>query len=74
MGLLRQIVRGVLMIIVAGAVLGLLWWLIGYLGLPEPFGKVANGVLAIGGVFVLIAIILELAGVPLIDLTRKPPE
>jgi hypothetical protein len=56
MGVLQKIVLGVLRIIIAGAVLALLWWLVDYLGLPQPFGRVANGVLAIGAVFVLIAL------------------
>lgn len=74
MGMLQKIVRAVMLIIVAGAVLWLLWWLVGYLGLPQPFDKVANGVLAVGGVFVLIAIIMDVAGYPMIKLPPNPPQ
>ncbi len=49
-------------IIVAGLIFGLLWWLLGYVGLPEPFNKVAHVVLAVLAVFVLIGIILSIMG------------
>lgn len=47
-------VHVILLIIVAGLVFWLLWWLIGYVGLPEPFNKVARVILAVLAVFVLI--------------------
>jgi hypothetical protein len=49
-------------LLIAGLVFYLLWWLIGYVGLPEPFAKVANIVLAILAVFVIIGILLSLVG------------
>lgn len=47
---------------VAGLVFWLLWWLVGYVGLPEPFRKVANVVLAVAAVLVVIGILLSLVG------------
>ena len=52
----------VLYLIVAGLIFWLLWWLIGYCGIPEPFNKVARVILAILAVFVLIGILLSLVG------------
>ena len=52
----------VLYLIVAGLIFGLLWWLIGYCGLPQPFDKVARVVLAIIAVLVIIGILLSLVG------------
>ncbi len=49
-------------LIVAGLIFGLLWWLVGYIGLPEPFNKLVRVVLAILAVFVIIGILLQLAG------------
>lgn len=60
---LQKIVRAVLYGIVIAAVVGILWWLVDYLNLPEPFTWVANGILAIGGAFALIGVILDLVGV-----------
>lgn len=49
-------------LLVAGLVFGLLWWLVGYIGLPEPFNKAARVVLAILAVLVIIGILLSLIG------------
>lgn len=52
----------VLVYIIAGVIFALLWWLVGYVGLPEPFNKVAHVVLAVLAAFVLIGILLSLVG------------
>jgi hypothetical protein len=49
-------------LLLAGLVFGLLWWLVGYLALPEPFNKAARVVLAILAVLVIIGILLSLVG------------
>ena len=50
-----------LYLIVAGLVFWLLWWLVGYVGLPEPFNKVARVILAVLAVFVCITVLISLA-------------
>lgn len=50
-------------IIVIGLVCWLLWWLIGYVGLPEPFNKIARILIAVVAVIILIKILLGLTGV-----------
>lgn len=59
---LTALVNFMLWIVIAGLVFWLLNWLIGYVGLPDPFAKVARVVLAIAGVFILIYALLGLAG------------
>jgi hypothetical protein len=59
---LSTIVSVIIWLIVVGLVFWLLLWLIGYVGLPEPFNKIAHVVLAIAAVLILIAVILSLAG------------
>ena len=49
-------------LIVAGLVFWLLWWLVGYVGIPEPFNKIANVILAILAVMVIIGILVSLVG------------
>lgn len=49
-------------IIVAGLILWLLWWLISYVGLPEPFAKVARVILAVVAVVWIINLLLGLTG------------
>lgn len=52
----------ILYLVVGGLIFWLLWWLIGYCGLPEPFNKVARVLLAVLAVFVLIGLLLSLLG------------
>ena len=47
-------------LIVAGLIFGLLWWLVNYCDLPEPFAKFARVALAILAVLVIIGILLSL--------------
>lgn len=56
-------------VIVVGLIFYLLWWLIGYCGLPEPFNKVARVILAVVAVLFLINVLLQVAGMtPLVRL------
>ena len=57
-------------IIIIGCIFGLLWWLIGYIGLPEPFNKVARIIVAVVAVLLLINFLLSLAGTPLVNWHR----
>ncbi len=56
----------VIYILVGGAICWLLWWLIGFIGVPEPFAKIARGVVAVVAVFFLISLLLSFIGHPLI--------
>ena len=47
-------------VIVIGCIFGLLWWLIGYIGLPEPFDKVARVIVALVAVIVLLDLVFGL--------------
>lgn len=55
--------HALILLIVVGVIFWLLWWLIGYVGLPEPFNKVARVIMAVAAVIICIAILLSLAGV-----------
>ncbi len=53
-------------LLIAGLIFGLLWWLAGYVGLPEPFNKFIHVILAILAVLVIIGILLSLVtGTPM---------
>lgn len=56
----------VVYIMVVGLIFWLLWWLIAYVGLPEPFAKVAKIVLAVFAVLICINILLGMIGTPII--------
>lgn len=54
----------ILWIAALGLICWLLWWLIGYIGIPEPFNKVARVIIAVLAVVVLIKIIVRVFGSP----------
>lgn len=49
-------------VIVVALICWLLWWLISYVGLPEPFNKVARVLVAVVAVLFLINALLSLIG------------
>ena len=49
----------VIYVLVIGAICWLLWWLIGFVGLPEPFAKIARGIVAVVAVILLIILLLQ---------------
>lgn len=49
-------------ILVVALICWLLWWLISYIGLPQPFDKVLRVLIAIAAVIFLINAILSLMG------------
>jgi hypothetical protein len=46
-----------LQLVVVGLICYLLWWLIGYIGLPEPFDKVARVIIAVVAVIFIIGLL-----------------
>ncbi len=44
-------------LVIVGLIFYLLYWFIGMVGLPEPFGKVATVILALAAVIFLIGIL-----------------
>lgn len=60
---LSALVFAVIYLIIAGLVFGVLWWLVGYCALPEPFAKAARVVVAVAAVLVVIGMLLHLVGV-----------
>ena len=63
---MEGLVMLLLYVVVLGLVCYILWWLIGYIGLPEPFNKVARVIVAIIGVLILLNLVFGLGGVPII--------
>ena len=49
-------------IVILGLIVWLLWWFIGYVGLPEPFNKVARVIIALVCMIYLINLLLGLSG------------
>ena len=49
-------------LVILGLVFYLVWWFIGYVGVPEPFNKVIRVVLGLIVLIVLLNLILGLGG------------
>jgi hypothetical protein len=62
---LSSLVNIVVYILVVGGICWLLWWLVAYIGLPEPFAKIARVVIAVVAVIAMINLLLSMIGSPL---------
>jgi uncharacterized membrane protein YwzB len=51
-------------VIVLGIVFYIVWWFLGRMGLPEPFGKVAEAILALICVIILLGLLFGGIQVP----------
>lgn len=49
-------------LVIAGLICYLLWWFVGYIGLPAPFDKVARVIVALVALIFLINLLLSLGG------------
>lgn len=61
-----SLVSLVIWLIAIGVIVWLLLWLIAYVGIPEPFNKVAKVIIMVVAVILLINVILGLVGEPFI--------
>jgi hypothetical protein len=57
---LESLLSLVIYVLVIGAICWLLWWLIAFIGVPEPFAKIARGIVAVVAVVLLIGLLLSL--------------
>lgn len=60
------LIQTVLYLLVIGVICFLLDWLIRYVGVPEPFQKVARAIIAVFAVLLVISLLLSLVGQPAI--------
>lgn len=49
-------------IIVVGLIFWLIWWFLGYVGLPEPFNKVARVIIGLFAFIILLYLLLGILG------------
>lgn len=60
-GLLHVIIT----LIVIALVFWVIWWFLGYVGVPEPFNKVIRVVIGLVALLIIVNILLGLIGSPL---------
>lgn len=59
---ISSLVHIIIYLLIIGGICWLLWWLIGYIGLPEPFNKIARVIVAVVAVLLCINLLLSLGG------------
>lgn len=59
---LNELVSIIIYLLIVGGICWLLFWLVGYVGLPEPFNKIARVVIAVVAVLLCINLLLGLGG------------
>lgn len=57
-----DLINALIWLVGLGLIAYLLWWLIGYVGLPEPINKIARAVIALVVVVMLIRLIMRVTG------------
>lgn len=57
-------ITSLITLIIIGFILGLLYWLIDWLGVPAPINKALKAVVLLVGVLMLVNFLLQLAGQP----------
>lgn len=62
----QSIISAVVWVLIAGVIFWLVDWLIHYVGVPDPFAKIARVILAIAAVIIIINALLTLGGKPLV--------
>jgi len=59
------LINAIIMLIIAAVIFWLLNWLIGYIGMGEPFNKIAKVIIAVAAVILCINALLMLVGRPI---------
>ena len=54
-----SLLQGLIYIVIIGVIFWLIWWFIGYVGIPEPFNKVLRVVIGLVALIVLIQFLLR---------------
>jgi hypothetical protein len=67
---MESIIGLLVAVIVLGLVFYVLWWLVGVIGLPEPFNKVATVIIALLAVVILLGLLFGQINVPLLRINR----
>jgi hypothetical protein len=62
---LNGVLELVIYLVVVGLIFWVIWWFLGYVGVPEPFNKVIRVILGLVALIIVINLLLGLIGNPL---------
>lgn len=65
---LGSLVNLVIYLLVVGAIIWLLLFIVGKVGPPEPFAKIITAIIYVVAALILIALLLDFAGSPIVSL------
>jgi len=63
-----DIISLIIYLVVLGLIAWLCWWFIGYVGLPEPFNKIARVLVGLVFFLILLSLLLGMLGHPVFNL------
>lgn len=55
----------VVYLVIGGLIFWMIWWFIGYVGVPEPFNKVIRVIVGLAALIFVVNLLLGLIGTPL---------
>lgn len=64
-----DIISLIVYFVIVGLVFWCVWWFLGYVGLPEPFNKVARVILGLIALVIVLNFLLSFIGAPLFNVT-----
>ena len=68
---IESLLHLIIWIVIVAVIFWCVWWFVGYVGLPEPFNKVARVLIGLVALIVVLYLLLALLGpVPSIGLHR----
>lgn len=57
-------IQSLIYLVIIGFILSIIFWLVDYFGLPQPFNKILKAIIVLVGAIFLINFLLVLAGQP----------
>lgn len=55
-------------LVIVGLIFWVIWWFLGYVGVPEPFNKVIRVILGLFALIIVVNLLLGLVGSPIFTL------
>ena len=65
---LQGMISVVIYLVIIALIFWVVWWFIGYVGIPEPFNKVLRVVTGLIALLVVVSLLLGLVGEPTLNL------
>lgn len=63
-----SMVSTLIYLVIIGLIFWVVWWFVGYVGVPEPFNKVIRVVIGLIALLIVVSFLLGLVGHPIISL------